>query len=191
MKAIFVYAKTESLCRSVACALEELCCEVSCCWDPAEAAAADLCAYGTVIVSTPLQDEFGLNFIAELHRRTSAGIIVLAKTDIADEVQTRINFTGAFVLARPFTKAALVQSVRMAVLAKENMRRLQDENTKLTQKLDDYKMINRAKCCLIQYLNFTEEQAERHIRKLAMDSRRTAREVAEDTLRTYGGITGG
>ena len=47
------------------------------------------------------------------------------------------------------------------------------------------KVIDRAKFCLIQYLNLSEEQAHRHIQKLAMDTRRTQRDIAEDILRTY------
>ena len=109
--------------------------------------------------------------------------------DIADDVQNRIKFTGAFVLGRPFTKSTLVQTVRLAVVARENMHRLEQEKTELSKQLDDVKVIDRAKCCLIEYLNLTEKQAHRHIQKLAMDSRRPQRDIAEDILRTYSGMT--
>ena len=72
--------------------------------------------------------------------------------------------------------------------AKDNILRLERENARLSGQLDDMKMIDRAKCMLIQYLNMTEEQAHNHIQKLAMDSRRRQREVAEDILRTYSAI---
>ncbi len=77
----------------------------------------------------------------------------------------------------------------MALVAKENINRLEQEKTELLGQLDDVKTIDRAKCCLIEYLNLTENQAHRHIQKLAMDTRRTQREIAEDILRTYSGIT--
>jgi len=38
-------------------------------------------------------------------------------------------------------------------------------------------------------LNLTENQAHRHIQKLAMDTRRTQREIADDILNTYSGMT--
>ncbi len=186
---VFINAKTETLCGSIASALEDLCCETVCCFDDTTAAETDLSDFDTVIVSTPLRTEFGLNYIADVHNRTKASIVVLAKTDVADDVQNRVRFTGAFVLPRPFSKSSIIQTVKMSVLAKENMQRLREENTKLSQKLNDDRIINRAKCCLIQYLNFTEEQAQEHIRRLAMDRRITMKEVAEDILRTYGGMT--
>ncbi len=186
---IFINARTQDAADSVAAALSELDAQITCCCDDAAAESEELSDYDIVIVSTPLRTEFGLNFLAEAHRRTRASLICLAKTDIAEEVQSRVRFTGAFVLPRPFTKAALIQTVRMAVLAGESIRRLEDENDRLSQKLSDSKLISRAKCCLIQYLNLTEEQAQQHIVKLSMDTRRTKREIAEDILRTYGNTT--
>ena len=189
MSRVFINAKTEMICGTISAALADTGAEITCCFDDEEAAAEDLSGYDVVIVSTPLRSEFGLNYVAEIHDRTSAVIIVLAKTEIADEVQNRIKFTGAYVLSRPFTKQALVQTIRLAQMAKENMQRLEQERSKLSKQLEDTKIIDRAKCCLIQYLNLTENQAHRHIQKLAMDTRRTQREIADDILNTYSGMT--
>lgn len=184
---IFINAKTEDICGSVAAALDDLGAECVLCADDEQAAALPEC--DAVIVSTPLRSEFGLNFVAETSRKTSAPIIVLARADIAEDVQNRIKFTGAFVLAKPFPKSVLAQTVKMALVAKENINRLEQEKSELLGQLDDVKAIDRAKCCLIEYLNLTENQAHRHIQKLAMDTRRTQREIAEDILRTYSGMT--
>lgn len=185
---LFINAKTAEVCETISAALSVLAAEIVCCSDDNTAENTDLSDFDALIVSTPLRSEFGLNFIADARKRTRASIICLVKTEIADDVQNRIKFTGAYVLGRPFAKASLVQTVKMALLADENMQRLSDENSQLSRKLDDTKVINRAKCCLIQYLNLTEPQAQQHINRLAMDSRRTKREIAEDVLRTYANI---
>ena len=189
MKSIFINAKTQELCDSIASALTDFDAEIVTCCDDETAAEANYSDFDVIIVSTPLHRDFGLNYIADIFRKTDACIIALAKADIAEDVQKRIQFTGAFVLGRPFSKSTLVQTIRVAMLAKENMRRLEEEKSKLTQQLDDFKILDRAKCCLIQYLNFTEAQAHRHIQKLAMDTRKSQREIAEDILRTYSGMT--
>ena len=174
MNRIFINAKTEMICGSIAAALEDTGAEITSCFDDESASAADLSGY---------------DMVAEIRGRTDAVIIVIAKTEIADEVQSRIKFTGAYVLPRPFTKQALLQTVRMAEMTRENLQRLEQEKSKLTRQLEDTKTIDRAKCCLIQYLNLTESQAHRHIQKLAMDTRRTQREIADDILTTYSGMT--
>ena len=184
---IFINAKTEVLCANLSSALEELGAEISCAFDD-RTAERDLSEFDAVIISTPLRSEFGLNYTAEAAKRTTGCIILLAKTDIAEDVRGRIGFTGAYVLERPFPKAALIQTLRIAMQAKDNILRLERENARLSGQIDDMKLIDRAKCLLIQYLNMTEEQAHSHIQKLAMDSRRRQREVAEDILHTYSAI---
>ncbi len=184
---IFVNAKTQEICENIGAALNELSAEITFCCDDSQAESAN--NYDVIIVSTPLKNEFGLDFVAEVSRKTSAAIIVLARADIAEDVQNRIKFTGAFVIGKPFPKSVLAHTVKMALLARENINRLEQEKSELSKQLDDVKIIDRAKCCLIEYLNLTEKQAHRHIQKLAMDTRRTQREIAEDVLRTYSGMT--
>lgn len=182
---IFINAKTEEACKVVSSALDGLSADIVLCFADDTAQNEDLSGYDALVVSVPLRSEFGLNFVNEASKRTSAPIIVLAGADIAEDVQRRIKFTGAFVLAKPFSKSVLTQTVRMAAVAKENIDRLVREKTELQSRLDDAQIINRAKCILIQYLNMTEEQAHKHIQKMAMDMRKTQRGVSEDIIKTY------
>ena len=187
---VLIAGKTSEICDSIAGLLIELDCDnISTFTSGAIVRGVDISRFDSVIISTPLSDEFGLDLVADIAKDAKNGIVVLAKHEIADEVQNRIKFTGAYVLPRPFTKQALVQTIRMAQMAKENMQRLEQERSKLSKQLEDTKIIDRAKCCLIQYLNLTENQAHRHIQKLAMDTRRTQREIADDILNTYSGMT--
>ncbi len=186
---IFAVAKTEEAASGIGAVLEELSPEFAGFSD--ERGALEIIEKSpcdAVVVSLPLNGEFGLDFTAELSKKSSAAIIVLARADIAEEVQRRIKFTGAFVIGKPFPKSVLANTVKMALLAKENMERLEKENSELTKQLDDEKAINRAKCCLIEYLNLTESQAHRHSQKPAMHTRKTQREIADDILRTYAGV---
>lgn len=187
---IFAVAKTEEALSGIGAALEDFCTDFTGFSDEREVFENPaLSECGAVIVSLPLKGEFGLDFTAELSKKSGAAIVVLARADIAEEVQRRIKFTGAFVIGKPFPKSVLANTVKVALLAKENIERLERENIELTKQLDDEKSISRAKCCLIEYLNLTENQAHRHIQKLAMDTRRSQREIADDILRTYAGVT--
>lgn len=51
--------------------------------------------------------------------------------------------------------------------------------------LSEIKLVNRAKCVLIEYLRISEKEAHRQIQKRAMDQRITLTEVAMDILKTY------
>lgn len=183
---ILIAGKTEEICDSIAQLLLELDCDnISTFTSGAIIRGVDISKFDSVIISTPLSDEFGLDLVADIAKDTKNGVVVLAKREIADEVQKKIRFTGAFVLPRPFNKALLVQTIKLAEIAHIGMAKLEEENRQLSQQLSDMKIVNRAKSMLMQYLNLTEEQAHRHIQKQAMDLRKTQRAVAEDILKTY------
>lgn len=183
---ILIAGKTEEICDSIAQLLLELDCDnISIFTSGTIIRGVDISKFDSVIISTPLSDEFGLDLVADIAKDTKNGVVVLAKREIADEVQKKIRFTGAFVLPRPFNKALLSQTIKLAEVAHIGMAKLEEENRQLSQQLSDMKIVNRAKSMLMQYLNLTEEQAHRHIQKQAMDLRKTQRAVAEDILKTY------
>ncbi len=183
---ILIAGKTEEICDSIAQLLLELDCDnISTFTSGTIIRGVDISRFDSVIISTPLSDEFGLDLVADISKDTKNGIVVLAKREIADEVQKKIRFTGAFVLPRPFNKALLIQTIKLTEIAHMGMAKLEEENRQLTQQLSDMKIVNRAKSMLMQYLNLTEDQAHRHIQKQAMDLRKTQRAVAEDILKTY------
>ena len=62
---------------------------------------------------------------------------------------------------------------------------IQIENKKLLQKIEDIRIIDRAKCLLISYLNMSEPEAHKYIERQAMDMRITKRQVAEGIIKTY------
>lgn len=183
---VLIAGKTGEICDSIAQLLLELDSDnISTFTSGAIIRGVDISKFDSVIISTPLSDEFGLDLVADIAKDAKNGVVVLAKREIADEVQKKIRFTGAFVLPRPFNKALLIQTIKLAEIAHIGMAKLEEENRQLTQQLSDMKIVNRAKSMLMQYLNLTEEQAHRHIQKQAMDLRKTQRAVAEDILKTY------
>lgn len=185
MRGILIAAKSAQVCENLSQLCNELNCKIVTLTDGVQVRSIDVNMFDVIIISTPLTDEFGLDLVADVKDRTEAAIIVLAKGEIADEVQSKLKFTGAFVIGRPFQKSVLLQSIRFAEVAKDNMHRLREEKEDLSQQLEDVKIINRAKLMLVEYLKLTEEQAHRHIQKQAMDLRKTQKAVAEDILKTY------
>lgn len=183
---ILIAGKTTEICESIAQLLSEQGDNnISSFTSGSIVRGVDVSEFDSVIISTPLSDEFGLDLVADISKDAKNGVVVLAKHEIADEVQRKLRFTGAFVLPRPFNKAMLIQTVKMAEIAHIGMAKLEEENRHLTQQISDIKIVNRAKSMLMQYLNLTEEQAHRHIQKQAMDLRKTQRAIAEDILKTY------
>lgn len=185
MRRILIAGKTKQVCESIAALLPEEEYNSSCLTDGIHMRSANVENCDIIIISTPLEDEFGLDLAAELHNKTSAALIILTKGELAEEVQNKVKFTGAYVIGRPCSKTALIQAVKFAEVAGESLKRLTEEKNRLERQLEDIKIINKAKACLMEYLKLTEEQAHRQIQKQAMDLRKTQKQVAQDILLMY------
>ena len=67
----------------------------------------------------------------------------------------------------------------------ERLRRLEKKTLSVEEKMEEIRVVNRAKWLLISALQMEEPQAHRYIEKQAMDHSISKREVAEEIIRTY------
>lgn len=141
--------------------------------------------YELAVLLTPLEHEFGLDLTASLAEDSTTAFILLVNAQQVDEVKRKLSTTGVYILPKNVSKQTLLGCASVALQARLTICRLMGENTGLEKKLDDIKLIDRAKCVLIQYLRISEHQAHRHIQKQAMDQRVSQARIAQDILRTY------
>ena len=141
--------------------------------------------FDLVVINAPLQDEFGHDLALSLTQSTDSGILMLVKSDQADAVSARVEDYGVFVIPRPVGRQLFFQTVKLVNASRKRILGLRKENGRLQEKIEEMRLVDRAKCTLVQYLGFTEAQAHRYLEKQAMDMRMTRREVAEEILRTY------
>jgi two-component system, response regulator PdtaR len=77
--------------------------------------------------------------------------------------------------------------LKLAIDSQIILQEMQKENIELRQKIEDIRIIDRAKFVLISRLNLSEEEAHRAIEKQAMNMRTSRRIIAEDILKTHEG----
>lgn len=118
-------------------------------------------------------------------RDGGCGVVVATRAEQYEETRSYFSGTGVIVLKFPIDAEVFKQSVALVLDAGARFRAVKDENESLKIKLDDMKLIDRAKCALIEYLHMTEKEAHRFIEKQAMNKRVSRREVALGILKTY------
>ncbi len=141
--------------------------------------------FNLVIINSPLKDESGEKLSCYIISKEISQVILIVKSDYYDEVSSLVEDVGVITLAKPINKSMLWFSLKLAKVAHNRMRKIQKENSELVEKIEDIKIVSRAKSLLISYLNMTEDEAHKHIEREAMDSRVTRRAVAEGILRMY------
>ncbi|WP_069999963.1 ANTAR domain-containing response regulator [Cellulosilyticum sp. I15G10I2] len=145
----------------------------------------DYAEYDLTIINAPLTDEFGSELALDIAEKSLSAILILVKSDLLEQVQEKVAVTGAFVVGKPINKHVLLQSIPFVLNSKQIIATLREQNKALKKKMDDVKVIERAKYCLSKYLGFDEKQAHRYIQKQAMDLRVSPRTVADNILKTY------
>ena len=141
--------------------------------------------FDIIVINSPLSDEFGDSLAKEMVFKKSSGVILIVKSEQLKEIQDKVEADGVFVLQKPLSKNVFCQSVKLAKATTCRLCALKEQNEILQCKIDDMKLINRAKCTLIEYLKMNENQAHKYIEKQAMDLRIPKREVAKNILNTY------
>ena len=141
--------------------------------------------YDLVIINAPLPDEFGHDLAIKVAESSAKGVILFVPSDYYYEVTDRVEKYGVATLSKPASSQLFYQALRLMTALNNRMSAIRQENTKLQTRMNEIRIINRAKCCLIEYLQMTEPQAHRYIEKQAMDLRQTKREIAESILKTY------
>ncbi len=141
--------------------------------------------FDIIIVNTPLIDEFGHELALYASSNTMSGIILIVKSDIYDDVCDKVEDYGVVVLSKPLGRQSFYSAVKLVSATQKRLHILEKENMKLQKKIEEIRLVDRAKCALIQYLKMTESQAHRYIEKQAMDTRKTKSVIAKDILNTY------
>jgi response regulator NasT len=143
-------------------------------------------SFDLVVVNAPLADESGEGFSRQVASEGISQVILLVRAELMEAVSAACEADGVLTVSKPINKSFLWAALKLAAAARNRLRRMQAENDRLRKKIEDIRVIDRAKCLLVSHLGMSEEEAHRHIEKQAMDSRAARRSVAEEILKKYG-----
>ena len=141
--------------------------------------------YDLIIVNTPLPDEFGTHLAEDACMKTQAGVLLLVKRELHEEIRYKVIQSGVITLPKPVSESAMTQMLQALCAVRERLRRAEQRQVTVEKKIEELRLVDRAKWMLIERLHMSEEDAHRYISRQAMDKRVTKREAAEDILRTY------
>ena len=142
-------------------------------------------SYDLVLINTPLPDEFGTRLALDACESSSAGVLLLVKAEHCPDIEAQVSVHGVLTLAKPTSAQLFAQTLRLLCITRERLRGMEKKAVTLQEKMEEIRLVNRAKWLLIEELKMTEQEAHRYIEKQAMDRCVTKRVVAEQILSTY------
>ncbi len=142
-------------------------------------------SFDFVLINAPLPDDFGTRFAIDACSRTGTVTLLLIRSELHEEIRAKVVPQGVFTLAKPTSAQMLAQALRWMQAARERLRRLEKKTVSIEEKMEEIRLVNRAKWLLIEQLKMTEADAHRYIEKQAMDRCVSRRQIAESVIKTY------
>lgn len=139
-----------------------------------------------VIINSPLPDGDGLRFAADIGSQSKSTVpLITVRAEFYDEIYDRAAEHGVYVLSKPTPKPLFSEALDFMVSSRERLRIFEQKTVSVEEKMEEIRLVNRAKWLLINYLKMEEPDAHRYIEKLAMDRCVPKREIAAEIIKTY------
>ena len=141
--------------------------------------------FDLVIINSPLRDETGESLSRHVASKGVSQVILVVKSEYFEAVSAVCEDDGVLTVSKPMNRAVFWSALKLAKSAWSRIKYVQAENAKLKQKIEDIRIVDKAKWMLISYMKLNEQDAHRYIEKQAMDKRCTKRTIAEEIIKTY------
>ena len=140
--------------------------------------------YDIVIINSPLPDEAGEGFAMDTVQKCSASVLIITPQDSYENVLERVTEHGILVLPKPLPRHRFDRAVRFLLASQNRIHELEKKNRALEEKLEEMRLVSKAKFLLVERDHMTEDDAHRLIGKMAMDNGisrgSAARRILED-----------
>ncbi len=142
-------------------------------------------SYDLVIINSPLPDDPGIRLAIDICSSGNTIVLIMVRAELLDEITDKVKIHGVFVLPKPTSKSIALTALSWMQSARERLRKSEKKTLSLEERMEEIRIVNRAKWLLISELKMSEAEAHRHIEKQAMDKGATKRSVAEEIIKTY------
>lgn len=114
-------------------------------------------------------DGSDIDFAIDASNNAASTILLLAPVHHFDQISYRVESYGIITVTNPFDGFYFYNMIKAAIAVHFKIEVLSSQTTKLKEKMEEIRIINRAKMLLMEKNKFSEEEAHKYIEKQAMD----------------------
>ena len=137
-----------------------------------------------IIVNSPLPDGNGLQYCIDVCANSESGVLLLVPGEDYEETYYEALPHGVMTLSRPVTREVLAHSLRLLCAVRERLRSAGKAQSTVEEKMEELRLINKAKWVLMERQGMKEDEAHKAILRQAMEQRISKKEVAEQIIRS-------
>jgi response regulator NasT len=136
-----------------------------------------------VILDVSMPEMDGITAAAEIRKKLKIPILLLTNAYDSKTVKRAAENGIAAFLTKPLRKQDLLPAIEIALQHVEEIEDLKEKIEDLRETIENRKIIEKAKGMLMEKNRFSEADAYRTMQKMAMDTRKNLRQVADGILK--------
>lgn len=142
-------------------------------------------SFDIILINTPLPDDFGTELALQIAKDSTSAVMLFVKAEHYHDIEARVEPFGILTMSKPASGQLILHSLRLMSATRQRLKRMEQKTASVEEKMEEIRVVNRAKWLLIEHLKMSEKEAHRYIEKQAMDRCVTKKNVAEKILATY------
>ena len=141
--------------------------------------------FDILIINSPLSDDYGIQLALDVAESGGTGVLLIVRADMYEQVTCKVEEYGVLTLPRPISKQVAFQTIKLLVATANKLKKYSQKATSLEEKMEEIRLVNRAKWILIEQHKMSEAEAHRYIEKRAMDFCQKKKDIAISIIKTY------
>ncbi|MBQ3826497.1 MAG: ANTAR domain-containing protein [Spirochaetaceae bacterium] len=129
----------------------------------------------------------GTDFAIQVSEKYSA-VVLLSPSELFDEISYRVEGFGVLTMTKPFEPFYFYNMIKIAIAVQYKIQMLSSQTVKLKSKMEEIRIVNRAKLVLVEKRGMSEQDAHRFLEKEAMDRGLAKRKVAERIIKDFSDV---
>ena len=138
--------------------------------------------FDMIIINSPVRDDTGVRFALDASDRPCSVVMFAAEQEMYADCFNRMSSHGIFMLMKPSTRSLIQSAVSWLITARERIRMTEVRESSVEEKMNEIRLVNRAKWILINDQGLTEPEAHMMINRMAMDRCVSKKEIAEEII---------
>ena len=138
-----------------------------------------------IIINAPLKDDLGIRFAIDSSTSGNSLVLFLVQNEIHMDVYAKVSEHGIFTLPKPMSKQSMDTALRWLLTAKNKLNRIEKKSTKIEDKMEEIRLVNKAKWLLISNEGLLEPEAHHYLEKEAMNRCISKKDLSKEIIEKY------
>lgn len=138
--------------------------------------------YNLVVIDSPCSDEIGDALAIDIAENSNSSVLVVTPQELCEDVMDCVTDYGVLVVPKPFPTGRMDKAIRYLIAQQERILALEKKRISTEEKMEELRLVSKAKILLVEKKHMTEDEAHRFIGKQAMNRGVSRRKIAEEIL---------